>query len=138
MKDDFDRLDVLARNSSLPRSRVRFLAEADESVLDRITCGVVFVMAFWSGHSLQAHRKLTEVLAALDPEGRLEFVVVDADGCPALHDRSKFLGRMTGAGETAWVKDGRVLFDSGFGYNPGCFEPNTRMLLATCSEAETP
>lgn len=132
MEHDLDRMGILARASAIPRSRLRFLAEADGSVVDRITCGVVFVMAFWSGPSLRAYRRLTEVLAALDPEGRLEFVVVDADGCPALYDRAEFIGRMSGAGETAWVRDGRILYDSGLGYNPECFEPNTRMLLSTC------
>ena len=138
MEVDLDRMEILARDSPLPRSRIRFLAEADESVVDRVTCGVVFVMAFWSGPSRQAYRRLTEVLAALDPEGRLEFVVVDADGCPALYDRAEFIGRMSGAGETAWVRDGHILCDSGRGYNPECFEPNTRMLPSACSEAGTP
>ena len=132
MEDELDRMGILERDSPLPRSRIRFLAQAEESVVDQITCGVVFVMAFWSGPSRQAYRKLTEVLAALDPEGRLEFVVVDADGCPALHDRAEFIGQMSGAGETAWVRDGRILCDSSRGYNPECLEPNTRALLSTC------
>ena len=134
MEDDLDRMGILDRNSPLPRSRIRFLAEADGSVVDQIACGVLFVMAFWSGPSHQAYRKLTEVLAALDPEGRLEFVVVDTDGCPALYDQAQFIGRMSGAGETAWVRDGRILCDSGHGYNPECFEPNMRILLSTCPE----
>jgi hypothetical protein len=138
VEDDLDRMGILAGDSPLPRSRIRFLAEADESVIEQITCGVVFVMAFWSGPSRQAYRKLTEVLAALDPEGRLEFVVVDVDGCPALYDRAEFIGRMSGAGETAWVKDGHILCDSGRGYNPECFGPNTRMLLSTYPEAGMP
>ena len=49
MGDDLDRMGILARDSALPRSRIRFLAEADESVVDQVACGVVFVMAFWSG-----------------------------------------------------------------------------------------
>jgi len=138
VEDDLDRMDILARDSPITRSRIRFLAEADGSVVDQIRCGVVFVMAFWSVHSYQAYRRLTEVLAALDPEGRLEFVVLDTDGSPALYDRAKFIGRMSGAGETAWVRDGHILFDSGRGYNPECFEPNTKMLLSACLEGGIP
>lgn len=62
-------MGILARDSPLPLSRIRFLPEADESVVQQINCGVVVVMAFWSGHSRQAYRRLTEVLAALDPGG---------------------------------------------------------------------
>lgn len=138
MEDDLDRMDSLARDSAIPRSRIRFLAEADGSVIDRVARGVVFVMAFWSGPSRRAFRRLTEVLAALDPEGRLEFVVVDADGCPAFHDRAGFIGRMSGAGETAWVRDGHILCDSGHGYNPECFGPNTSKLLAACHGSGNP
>ena len=138
MEDDLDRMGILARDSPLARSRIRFLAKADGSVVDQIRCGVVFVMAFWSFPSYQAYRRLTEVLAALDPEGRLEFVVLDADGCPAFQDRAEFISRMSGAGETVWVRDGHILFDSGRGYNPECFEPNTKLLLSACLEGEIP
>jgi hypothetical protein len=133
-----DRMDILARDSSIPRSRIRFLAEADESVVSQMTCGVLFIMAFWSAPSRQAFRRLTEVLAAIDPGGLLEFVVVDTDGCPALYDRAEFIGRMSGAGETAWVRDGHIVCTSGRSYNPECFEPNTTMLLSICRESGTP
>jgi hypothetical protein len=86
-------------------------------------------MAFWSGPAVQAFAKLTEVIAKLDPEGRIELVVVDIDGSDALSAVSEFLGGVRGAGETAWVRNGLVVATSGLGLNVDCFVPNTRALL---------
>lgn len=76
------------------------------------------------------------MLAALDPGGRLEVVVVDTDGCPDLYECPEFLGQLSGSGEVAWVRDGRVVRTSGPGYHPECFEPFTRELLASAPDAE--
>ncbi len=122
----------LTVKSRVPAERIVYYDEADESVLAEIRCGVLFVMAFWSGPSVRAFVELTDVLSRLDPGGALQFLVVNTDGVPALYERAEFLGRMSGCGETAWVKDGRILRTSGLGYNPQCFEPNTAALLAEC------
>jgi hypothetical protein len=122
----------LLSKSRLPAERIIYYPGADETVFREIRCGVLFVMAFWSGPSVMAFARLTEVLSNLDPDGRLQFVVVDTDGVPALYEMAEFLGRMHGAGETAWVKDGRIVRTSGLGFNPDCFVPNTLELLAEC------
>lgn len=93
-------------------------------------CGVVFVIAFWSEYALRAFRKLTEVVAELDPQGRLEFVVVDADSYPRLRLEELSLEGMTGAGEAVWIKKGRIVSSTGRGFNPMCFGPNTRAILS--------
>lgn len=86
-------------------------------------------MAFWSGPAVQAFARLAEVIAKLDPDGRLELVVVDIDGSEALSAVSEFRGGVRGAGETAWVRNGSVVATSGLGLNAECFVPNTRALL---------
>jgi hypothetical protein len=101
------------------------------STIGTIRCGVLFFMAFWSIYARQAFAELKRVLAEVDPDGRLELVAVDVDGCTEL-DRLPELGGMylgAGAGETAWVKDGRVVATSGLGLHLECFGPNTRALL---------
>jgi hypothetical protein len=122
----------LSTKSRVSPARIVYYAEADESIVESIRCGVLFVMAFWSGPSVVAFVKLTEVLGSLDPDARLEFVVVDTDGAPALYQRAEFIGRMHGMGETAWVKDGRILCSS-LRSGPACFEEHTTALLAACA-----
>lgn len=112
--------------------RTRFYSEAERAVIGTIRCGVLFVLAFWSGPARLAFVALKRVLEELDPGGRLELVVVDNDGCPDLHKLPVFAGKTAGAGETAWVRDGQVLRTSGHGYHPECFEPYTRLLLKDC------
>lgn len=40
-------------------SRTRFYSEADRTVIETIQCGVLFVMAFWSGPARQAFAELS-------------------------------------------------------------------------------
>lgn len=129
MNGNPDGLRSLAKYSKLPVERIRYVPDADERVVRAITRGVLFQMAFWSGPAVQAFAKLTEVVATLDPEGRIEFVVVDIDGSEALSAVSDFLGGVRGAGETAWVRNGSVVATSGLDLNVECFVPNTRALL---------
>jgi hypothetical protein len=113
-------------------ARTRFYSEADGAVIGSIQCGVLFVMAFWSGPARLAFAELKRVLERVDQGGRLELVVVDTDGCPELYELPEFVGKLAGAGETAWVRDGRIVRTSGQGYHPECFESYTRQLLNDC------
>jgi hypothetical protein len=79
-----DGLRSLAKYSKLPVERIRYVPDVGEQVVRAITRGVLFQMAFWSGPAVLAFAKLTEVIAKLDPDGRLELVVVDIDGSEAL------------------------------------------------------
>jgi hypothetical protein len=135
MAEPYSRIENLHLSTALAK-RTRFYSEADRAVVDTIRCGVLFVMAFWSGTARRAFKQLKCVLEEVDPEGKLELVVVDADGCPEIYALPDFVGKMHGAGETAWVRDGQLIRTSGLGYHPECFEPNTQMLLKECQIAE--
>jgi hypothetical protein len=118
--------------------RTRFYGEADHAVIGTIRAGVLFIMAFWSGPARLAFAELKRVLEAVDPDGWLELVVVDTDGCPGLYELPEFAGKLSGAGEAAWVRGGRIVRTSGLGYHLECFEPYTRQLLEECkAEART-
>lgn len=134
MAEGPDRLASL-RLSPVLATRTRFCAEADRSIVDSIRCGVLFVMAFWSGPAWLAFNELKRVLELIDLQGRLELVVVDTDGCPDLYTLPEFVGNLHGYGETAWVREGRIIRTSGLGYHPECFEAYTRQLLQECSTA---
>jgi hypothetical protein len=71
-------------------------------------------------------------LESSDPNGRLELVVVDTEGCPSLYELPEFVGKLHGHGEAAWVLEGKIVNTSGLGYHPECMEPNTLLLLSQC------
>ena len=71
--------------------------------------GIVFVMAQWSGQAKWAYRQLTEFLA--DHPAALEHLVcIDVDHEPGVYDLPEFAGKIHGYGETAIVRDGRIVF----------------------------
>jgi hypothetical protein len=119
----------LVKYTKLPIKRVTYLPDADKAIIGSIRRGILFLMAFWSGPSVTAFARLTEIVARLDEGGTLEIVVVDVDGSPALHEVPEFVGKVHGVGETAWVRDGKIVATSGLGLNTACFEPNTAALL---------
>jgi len=130
MEGNPDGLRSLAKYSKLPVERIRYHVTADEGTVRSIDRGVLFLMAFWSVPSVRAFAKLTEVLAAL-PSDALELVVVDVDGSAALDELPELKGQITaGAGQTAWVRNGRIVATSGLRMNVECFKPNTLALLS--------
>ena len=132
--ENADGLRILAKLTQLPIERIEYYADSDTSLVVDIQCGILFIMAFWSGPSVNAFRKLTEIVKRLDPNAELRFVVVDIDGAQSFCHHPQFAGKMGGWGETAWVSDGKIQNTSGLGFNPGCFEPHTKALLARCRQ----
>jgi hypothetical protein len=122
-------LRSLAKYSKLPIERITYFPEADEGIVRSIGRRILFLMAFWSGPSVTAFAKLTEVLVALKSED-LELVVVDVDGSPDLYELPEFKGQISGSGETAWVRDGIIVATSGRGMNVECFKSNTIALVS--------
>jgi hypothetical protein len=130
MNGNADGLQSLAKYSKMPMERIKYFPDADESVVRGIERGILFLMAFWSGPSVKAFGKLTEAVSHLDKAQVVQLVVVDVDGSPALYELPEILGRVHGAGETAWVRNGSIVATSGLGLNIDCFVPNTVSLLA--------
>jgi hypothetical protein len=131
MAEPYSRIESLYLPPSLVK-RTRFYSEADQSIVRTIRCGILFVMAFWSGTSRLAFAELIRSLETHDPNCRLELVVVDTDGCSSLYELPEFVGKLHGHGEAAWVLGGKIVNTSGLGYHPECMEPNTRLLLSQC------
>jgi hypothetical protein len=132
MSDSPKRHAWFSKNSAVPVARIKYFPIATSALIRGIDCGVLFILAWWSGKAQLAFRALTKALATVDPEGKLEFAVVDTDGCPEIYDIPEFSGKIHGYGETAWVKHGQILRTSGLGYHPECFDENTRRLLEQC------
>jgi hypothetical protein len=127
-----DRVRILKLDEPPFAGRVRYLSQADRSVIQTIRCGVLFIMAFWSGTSSTSFSRLKQVLSNLDSAGRLEVVVVDTDGCPDLYEAPELVGKLHGNGEAAWISDGRVVCTATCGSHPNAFETLTRHLLTEC------
>lgn len=119
----------------LATRRAQYIGEDAHFALEGIDCGILFFMAFWSGPARQAFAELKRVLAEIDPDGRIELVVIDLDGCTQMPNVPGLSVAMLsgGYGETAWVKNGRIVSTSGRGFHPECFRENTRALLGSCS-----
>jgi hypothetical protein len=92
--------DALARESQLPRARV----SVTNRPLSVPAPSIVFVLAAWSVQSMMALRQLTTILAA-DPLAP-PFLVVDTDDEAAV---SQLEAIPSGAGETFWVRDGKIV-----------------------------
>ena|SRR5262245_29184899 len=133
MTDSFDRIKALGRIPPSHAGRLRFMTKVDSSVIGTIRCGVIFVMAFWSSPSRKAFEELKRVLSELDASGRLDLVVIDADGSESLQQLPEFSGKLHGAGEAAWVRNGKILRTSGLGFHPECFRRFTEELIRDCS-----
>jgi hypothetical protein len=134
LMDASDRTLVLKLHQPPMVGRSRFLSEADRTVIPTIRCGILFVMAFWSGTSFQSFARLKKTLAQLDPAGRLEVVVVDTDGCPDLYEIPELAGKLHGNGEAAWVSGGQIVCTTR-GENPKAFETFMFRLLDECVTA---
>jgi hypothetical protein len=113
------------------RARSRYYATSDLGVVATISCGVLFVMAWWSGPARQAFVQLKAALKRLDPAGQLELVVIDTDGVTGY---VLPCGRsvLHGAGETFWIRDGVVIADASWGDYRQRVDEYTRRLMELC------
>ena len=127
---EFDPRNALQLQAGELADRVEYVPSPQSSLVDEISLGVLFIMAFWSGPSRQGFHKLISAIAKYDSDGQLRIVVADIDGMQQFHETAHFDAvELGGWGETFWVKDGKVISQSGPGVNFECFEPNTISLL---------
>ena len=78
-------------------------------VIQSIQHGIVFLMAEWSGGAQWAYRQLVTRLEQRGiPQEQLH--VFNVDQHPELYHIPELTGRIHGYGETAIVRDGRIVF----------------------------
>jgi hypothetical protein len=112
---------TLSRWSPLTHPRLRYVADADETTIASIDCGVFVFLAFWSGGACLSYRRLMETLQAPRAQ-EIDVVIADHDGTEALWHHPDFVtqtdagvfSRLHGYGETFWIRAGRIVaFTSG-------------------------
>lgn len=79
---------------------------ADSSTIADIDRGVLFVDASWSLPSMYARGALEKRIVNMP----LELVIADIDQSPALSSMPALADKLTGAGESIWVRDGAICF----------------------------
>lgn len=79
---------------------------ADERTIADIDRGVLFVDASWSMPSMRARGALEQRIVNMP----LELVIADIDRSPALVSLPALADKLTGAGESIWVRDGAICF----------------------------
>jgi hypothetical protein len=93
--------------TELPFNRLRVVCLLADLQLPELRRAVIFVFAAWSGPAVMAFKKLTRILATIDL-GSLDVVILDID-CMRPEDVIRLFGHVFhGAGETFWIRDGRV------------------------------
>ena len=124
MPVEFDIRPSVQKNTELPFERLRVVQSLSELRLPDIRAGVVFVFAAWSGPAVMALRRLTHVLSKLDL-GSLDVIFLDNDSMTG-EDMIQLFGHVFhGAGETLWVRDGRVVAEL------SAFRPDSEALIVS-------
>lgn len=132
--DQLDRLSILQNRTPEIADRVELISFEELSILDELDCAVFFVMAYWSGPSVQMFSKFGSVLSSVDPNNSIRLIVVDIDEIGHLVRTPPFCDvAMGGYGETFWIERGQVISNSGGGLNIECIRPNTEQLLERCA-----
>jgi hypothetical protein len=96
--------------------------------IQSIKHAIVFLMAQWSGGAHLAHRHLTQFLKehGVSPD---RLITIDVDEEPGLYDLPELAGRIHGWGETAVVKDGRIVFVTVLGKDKDHIQQHCEELL---------
>jgi hypothetical protein len=88
---------------------------ADATTIADIDRGVLFVDAKWSVPSMRARSRLEVRIEDLP----LELVIADIDRSSALSSLPALADKLTGSGESIWVRDGTICFVC---THPDCLE----------------
>ncbi|HUG19707.1 MAG TPA: hypothetical protein VMM56_12055, partial [Planctomycetaceae bacterium] len=128
--DHLDRLSILKNRAPEIADRIELISSEELTILDELDCAVFFVMAYWSGPSVQMFSELGSVLSSVDPDNSIRLIVVDIDEIGHLVRNPPFCDvAMGGNGETFWIEHGQVISNSGGGLNFECIRLNTEQLL---------
>lgn len=102
------------------------------TTITSIQRGIIFLMAEWSGPAQLACRQLIDFLQQRGiPSEQLH--VLNVDHHPELYNMPELVGKIHGWGETAIVKDGRIVFVIDLGKNPHQFQKQCNELLQAYS-----
>lgn len=85
---------------------VDIVGEANATTISQIDRGVLFVDASWSIPSLRARGALETRIEDLP----IQLVIADIDRSPALSSVPALADKLTGAGESIWVRNGTICF----------------------------
>ena len=133
---DFDGFASVKRACPSAARRVVFDANLSLHPLERIQCGIVFIHAFWAGQSHLALKKIGDILACIDPDCQLEFIVCDIDDIqqfPDWQDRLYGGDGTDGNGDVLWIANGVV--QARHNASRQCeFDTTTRSLLLKCQD----
>ena len=103
-----DFADVVKEHCGIPFERLRIVRELDALGMFSIHRGVIFIFAVWSGPSIIAFRRFTQVLSRINTDG-LDLAVLNTD-CFSSEAGIALWGRnVGGGGETLWIRDGVVV-----------------------------
>jgi|GEM_PF-2755212 len=108
MPTHFDIRPVVQKYSALPIDRLRIVSKFEDVGLPQIRRGIIFIFAAWSGPSIFAFRKFTEIMSALKTDS-IDLIVLDIDFLTAESATNLFGNepfRLGGSGEVAWIRDG--------------------------------
>lgn len=107
--EEFDRTASIRRVSGEAFDRVTFDADLRLYPPESISCGVIFVHAFWAGTSVRSLADFGKSLIRIDQERQLRLVVCDIDSIPECLPQL-YSGDTTGGnGDVFWICQGQVV-----------------------------
>ena len=102
-------IELLAQYSEGLYSDFEYETDASDQTL-KIDCGVLFLMAFWSGPSVIGFKNICSSLTELDTPRSFRFCVLDIDGATDLMDElSRHEIVIGGGAEAYWFKHGKII-----------------------------
>jgi hypothetical protein len=97
---------------------------ADATTISNIDLGVLFVDARWSVPSVRARGTVETRIEGLP----LQLVIADIDKSPALSEMPALENKLSGAGESIWVRDGAICFVC---TRPDCVDAGIASLISS-------
>ncbi|WP_395734649.1 hypothetical protein [Prosthecobacter sp.] len=104
-----DNLKLLRKYSDSAYSDFEYVPVASEDDF-RMDCGVLFLMAFWSGPAVLGFKRICESLNTFDLPNGFVFRVLDWDGAtPFLERLSQYNLVIGGNAEALWFRKGEII-----------------------------
>jgi len=131
--DDFDPVESIRPLVEPVADRVHFLHKPTIDAVSSIRCGVVFVVAFWSGPARSALATFCKELHRVDVSLAVHVYVADTDAIPDDLANWLRLDAISGMGEIFWICHGNPIARHGRLAGVCDHADATRQLLLECS-----